>query len=108
MFNVNDKITGSDDTQADALEVFKKAVNNGQTRLALEALVDVIDSIIDFLMSEPEEEEEEEAVEQKASVTPSISVNTVEIKEENTQVVNSEVGTTAKKKIKEPTTSASE
>jgi hypothetical protein len=106
MFNVNDKITGSDDTQADALEVFKKAVNNGQTRLALEALVDVIDSIIDFLMSEPEEEEE--AVEQKASVTPSISVNTVEIKEENTQVVNSEVGTTAKKKIKEPTTSASE
>ena len=108
MFNVNDKITGSDDTQADALEVFKKAVNNGQTRLALEALVDVIDSIIDFLMSEPEEEKEEEAVEQKASVTPSISVKTVEIKEDNTQVVNSEVGTTAKKKIKEPTTSASE
>ena len=106
MFNVNDKITGSDDTQADALEVFKKAVNNGQTRLALEALVDVIDSIIDFLMSEPEEEEE--AVEQKPSVTSSINVNTVEIKEENTQVVNSEVGTTAKKKIKEPTTSASE
>lgn len=106
MFNVNDKITGSDDTQADALEVFKKAVNNGQTRLALEALVDVIDSIIDFLMSEPEEEEE--AVEQKPSVTSSINVNTVEIKEENTQVVNSEVGTTAKKKIKEPTTTASE
>lgn len=102
MFNVNDKITGSDDTQADALEVFKKAVNNGQTRLALEALVDVIDSIIDFLMSEPEEEEQ--AVEEKALVTSSVSINSVEVKEENTQVVNPEVATTTKKKIKEPTT----
>ena len=56
MFNVNDKITSSDNTEADALLVFRKAVSNGQTRLALEALVDVIDSIVEFLMAEPAEE----------------------------------------------------
>jgi hypothetical protein len=108
MFNVNDKITGSDDTQADALEVFKKAVNNGQTRLALEALVDVIDSIIDFLMSEPEEEEEEEAVEQKAPVASSVNVNAVEIKEENIEPVNPEANAPVKKKTKESTATISE
>jgi hypothetical protein len=107
MFNVNDKITGSDDTQADALEVFKKAVNNGQTRLALEALVDVIDSIIDFLMSEPEEEEEE-AVEQKAPVASSVNINAVEIKEENIEPVNPEANAPVKKKTKESTTTISE
>jgi hypothetical protein len=106
MFNVNDKITGSDDTQADALEVFKKAVNNGQTRLALEALVDVIDSIIDFLMSEPEEEEE--AVEQKAPVASSVNVNAVEIKEENIEPVNPEANAPVKKKTKESTATISE
>jgi hypothetical protein len=107
MFNVNDKITGSDDTQADALEVFKKAVNNGQTRLALEALVDVIDSIIDFLMSEPEEEEKEE-VEQKAPVASSVNVNAVEIKEENIEPVNPEANAPVKKKTKESTATISE
>jgi hypothetical protein len=106
MFNVNDKITGSDNTQADALEVFKKAVNNGQTRLALEALVDVIDSIIDFLMSEPEEEEE--AVEQKAPVASSVNVNAVEIKEENIEPVNPEANAPVKKKTKESTATISE
>ncbi len=104
MFNVNDKITSSDNTEADALLVFRKAVSNGQTRLALEALVDVIDSIVEFLTSEPEEETTEEVV----PVTPAINVNAVEIKEE--KIESTTVGTSApaKKSVKETTKSISE
>ena len=47
MFNVNDKITSSDNTEADALLVFRKAVSNGQTRLALEVIFDIITQLID-------------------------------------------------------------
>ena len=54
MFKVNNKITSSENTQEDSYSVFKKAVNNGQTRLAFEALVDVIDSIIETLIDEEE------------------------------------------------------
>ena len=104
MFNVNDKITSSDDTEADALDVFRKAVSNGQTRLALEALVDVIDSIVDFLMAEPEEE----TAEQVTAPAPLMNVNAVEIKEEKTELATTETNTTSKKKIKETTTSISE
>lgn len=104
MFNVNDKITSSDDTEADALLVFRKAVSNGQTRLALEALVDVIDSIVEFLTSEPEEETVEEVV----PVTPAVNVNTVEIKEEKIESTTVETSAPAKKSVKETTKSISE
>lgn len=46
----------------DILEIFKTAVRNGQTRLALEALVDVIDAIVEIIAPS---EEQEPAVEQK-------------------------------------------
>lgn len=46
----------------DILEIFKTAVRNGQTRLALEALVDVIDAIVEIIAPP---EEQEPAVEQK-------------------------------------------
>jgi len=46
----------------DILEIFKTAVRNGQTRLALEALVDVIDAIVEIIAPS---EEQEQAVEQK-------------------------------------------
>jgi hypothetical protein len=104
MFNVNDKITSSDNTEADALVVFKKAVSNGQTRLALEALVDVIDSIVEFLTSEPEEE----TTEQVTLSAPVSNVNTVEIKEEKIEPVVTEVSTPAKKSVKETTKPISE
>lgn len=104
MFNVNDKITSSDNTEADALLVFRKAVSNGQTRLALEALVDVIDSIVEFLTSEPEEE----TTEQVTSSAPVSNVNAVEIKEEKIEPVVTEVSTPAKKSVKETTKSISE
>jgi len=101
MFNVNDKITSSDNTKADALLVFRKAVSNGQTRLALEALVDVIDSIVEFLMAEPEEETTEQVV-------PVVNVNAVEIKEEKIESTSVETSTPAKKSVKETTKSISE
>ena len=104
MFNVNDKITSSDNTEADALDVFRKAVSNGQTRLALEALVDVIDSIVEFLTSEPEEETVEEVV----PVTPAVNVNAVEIKEEKIGSTTVETSAPAKKNVKETTKSISE
>ncbi|GEM_PF-6801785 len=56
MFNINDKITSSQNTQEDSYSIFKKAVNNGQTRLALEALTDVLDSIIAHITEKPKEE----------------------------------------------------
>jgi len=43
--------------EKDILEVFKTAVRNGQTRLALEALVDVIDAIVEIIV--PNEEQAE-------------------------------------------------
>jgi hypothetical protein len=104
MFNVNDKITSSDNTEADALLVFRKAVSNGQTRLALEALVDVIDSIVEFLTSEPEEE----TVEQVVPAAPAVNVNAVEIKEEKVEATTVEASTPAKKSVKETTKSISE
>lgn len=63
MFKINDTITSSENTQEDSYSVFKKAVNNGQTRLALEALVDVIDAIIDTLTGEEDFEEQKPMVE---------------------------------------------
>ena len=104
MFNVNDKITSSDNTEADALLVFRKAVSNGQTRLALEALVDVIDSIVEFLTSEPEEE----TTEQVTPSAPVSNVNAIEIKEEKIEPVVTEASTPAKKSVKETTKSISE
>jgi hypothetical protein len=101
MFNVNDTITSSDNTEADALLVFRKAVSNGQTRLALEALVDVIDSIVEFLTSEPEEESAEQ-------IAPAVKVNAVEIKEEKIEPTTVEASTPAKKSVKETTKSISE
>jgi hypothetical protein len=106
MFNVNDKITSSDNTEADALDVFRKAVSNGQTRLALEALVDVIDSIVEFLMTEPEEETVEQVT--APAPAPLMNVNAVEIKEEKTELATAEANATSKKKTKETTTSISE
>ena len=104
MFNVNDKITSSDNTEADALLVFRKAVSNGQTRLALEALVDVIDSIVEFLMAEPAEETTEQVV----PSAPVANVNAIEIKEEKIEPVSAEASTPAKKSAKETTKSISE
>jgi len=104
MFNVNDKITSSDNTEADALVVFKKAVSNGQTRLALEALVDVIDSIVEFLTSEPEEETAEQVI----PAAPVANVNAVEIKEEKIESASAETATPSKKSVKETTKPISE
>jgi hypothetical protein len=107
MFNVNDKITSSDNTEADALVVFKKAVSNGQTRLALEALVDVIDSIVEFLTSEPEEETAEQVI-PAAPAAPVVNVNAVEIKEEKIESASAETAIPSKKSVKETTKPISE
>lgn len=55
MFDINQKLNGSQNPEEDILQVFKRAVNNGQTRLALEALVEVIDAILDIIIVEEPE-----------------------------------------------------
>lgn len=54
----------------DAVEGFRLAVQNGQTRLALQVLVDVIDGIMEIFDSAlVEEEETEEEVQVEANKT---------------------------------------
>jgi hypothetical protein len=102
MFDVNEKITSSQNTEEDSLQVFRRAVNNGQTRLALEALVDVIDAIVEILTpDEEEQEQEQEHVEIKQPAA------TVEIKEEKLETPVVPV-TSTKKKTKETTTDTAE
>jgi len=49
----------------DILEIFKTAVRNGQTRLALEALVDVIDAIVEIIAPSEEQEQPTEQKQEK-------------------------------------------
>ena len=101
MFDVNDKLTSSQNTEEDALQVFKRAVNNGQTRLALEALVDVIDAIVEVLTDDSEEESVAVSEPKKVEVkTPAVSV---EVKEEKIETPVDETPASPKKKIKETT-----
>jgi len=44
--------------EQDILEKFRTAVRNGQTRLALESLVDIIDTIVEII-TPPEEQNEQ-------------------------------------------------
>lgn len=96
MFDVNEDLTTSQNPEEDIFEVFKRAVANGQTRLALEALVPVLEVIIDIIT--PDENESE-------TVTETIQVQpTLEKKIETTAL---EVETPAEKKkekqtVKEP------
>lgn len=92
MFNVNDKITSSENTQEDSYSVFKKAVNNGQTRLALEALVDVIDSIIETIINEEDLEEQ----------TPVVKSSVLDSQEKTEEKIETP---TVKKKTKDSSTS---
>lgn len=92
MFDINEKLNGSQNPEEDILQVFKRAVNNGQTRLALEALVEVIDAILDIIIVEEPE------VVQTAVVTPK------QIVKEDTPLVETKQETVAeapKKKAKE-------
>lgn len=100
MFDVNDKLTSSQNTEENALDVFRRAVNNGQTRLALEALVDVIDSIVDVLTDSGEEPVTQEPIKNELKT----SINSLEIKEEKTV----EVSSVPKKKTKETTVDITE
>lgn len=71
----------------DILEIFKTAVRNGQTRLALEALVDVIDAIVEIIapaeeqeqpVDQRQEQEQPKAVEQPKEEKPSSKKKTKE------------------------------
>jgi FKBP-type peptidyl-prolyl cis-trans isomerase len=71
--------------EQDILEKFRTAVRNGQTRLALEALIDVIDAIVEAIVSS-----KETAAEETEQATQSIQDQT-----------SIEQKTAAKKKTKE-------
>jgi len=56
--------------QVDIVQNFKTAVKNGQTRLALEFLVDIVDGILDIVLTPQEEAPvENETKEQKQSTS---------------------------------------
>ena len=102
MFDVNEKITSSQNTEEDELQVFKRAVNNGQTRLALEALVDVIDAIVEVLT--PDEDEVETVAQEPVKTQPA---STIETKEEKTEIISAPA-VSSKKKAKEITSDTAE
>ena len=57
--------------EEDVVEKFRTAVYNGQTRLALESLVDIIDGILGILFpAEEQVQAEEPKVEEKQQTTP--------------------------------------
>jgi len=58
------------ENQVDIVQNFKTAVKNGQTRLALEFLVDIVDGILDIVLTPQEEAPvENETKEQKQSTS---------------------------------------
>ncbi|MFZ4104776.1 hypothetical protein [Flavobacterium sp.] len=106
MFNINNKITSSQNTEENSLQTFKRAVNNGQTRLALEALVDVIDVIIDVITDDSPEDIPEEVI-TKLEALVDTTTEVVEIKEvkQDTPLVEAQLlSSSSKKKVKEATT----
>lgn len=105
MFNINNKITSSQNTEENSLQTFKRAVNNGQTRLALEALVDVIDVIIDIITDDSPEDIPEEVI-TKLEALVDTKTEVVEIKEvkQDTPLVETPPLSSSKKKVKEATT----
>ncbi len=105
MFNINNKITSSQNTEENSLQTFKRAVNNGQTRLALEALVDVIDVIIDVITDDSPEDIPEEVI-TKLEALVDATTEVVEIKEvkQDIPLVEAQLLSASKKKAKEATT----
>lgn len=58
------------ENQIDIVQNFKTAVKNGQTRLALEFLVDIVDGILDIILTPQEEAPvQNETKEQKQSTS---------------------------------------
>jgi len=58
------------ENQVDIVQNFKTAVKNGQTRLALEFLVDIVDGILDIVLTPQEEAPvQNETKEQKQSTS---------------------------------------
>ena len=81
----------NNDEGKDILQIFKTAVNNGQTRLALEALVDVIEAIVEVISSP------EESVDVADVTAPSVPAEKVDIQQPKEEKPSS------KKKAKEET-----
>lgn len=77
--------------EQDILEKFRTAVRNGQTRLALEALVDVVDAIVEIIApseeaSQVEQPVQPEVVEEK----PAVKKKTKESKEDQSVITATE------------------
>lgn len=70
--------------EEDAVEGFRQAVNNGQVRLALQILVDIVDVFESFISSFVEEEDEEKVTEEiQHNVVESKVVEKEEAKEDS-------------------------
>jgi transcription initiation factor IIE alpha subunit len=73
----------------DSVEAFERSVENGQTRLALEVLVELVDSLLEkieqldvkvsYFDSKPEEVKSKEDIRPKVKVTKEPGVNSEEV-----------------------------
>lgn len=98
MFDVNDNLTTSQNPEEDIFEVFRRAVANGQTRLALEALVPVLEVIIDIITPDEDEAQApvespkvEPAPEKKSEISENVSTENVVDKKKEKQTVKEPV-----------------
>lgn len=83
--------------EEDAVEGFRQAVNNGQVRLALQILVDIIDVFEGIIASAVEDDEEEDVVEQPVlDQAKKEEPKVVELKEEVQEVVEEKKTATKK------------
>lgn len=97
---INSEISKQFLLEEDAIEGFKKAVANNQTRLALQVLVEIVDAFMGGFETLLEEAEEETVQELAAQVTETKQVVEEPTKKE-VKVEEKEVAkTTTKKEVK--------
>lgn len=83
--------------EEDAVEGFREAVENGQVRLALQILVDIVEAFADIFDALTEDEDsDEQVVEEKEE-----EVKEVEAKKPEQEVVPEKIETPAKKTVKQ-------
>lgn len=68
--------------EEDAVEGFRQAVMNGQVRLALQILVDIVDVFEAFIASVVEDDEESETIVGETSTESKSELPLIELKEE--------------------------
>ncbi len=88
--------------EEDAVEGFREAVENGQVRLALQILVDIVEAFADIFDALTEDEDsDEQVVEEKKEEVKKEEIKEVEAKKPEQEAVAEKVETPAKKTVKQ-------